>query len=85
MLKYCLLFDLGTVGISYGVRVKVGARTVVFATTVPIKVTGLEWDLLYITSLLGNFELIVSLGFDNLATAWGQPYARSRLRCRSGP
>ena len=42
VLIYCLLFDLDTVGISYGVRVKVGARTVVFATTVPIKVSGLE-------------------------------------------
>ena len=42
VLIYCLLFDLDTIGINYGVRVKVGVRTVVFATAVPIKVSGLE-------------------------------------------
>ena len=31
-----LTFYLDTIGISYGVRVKVGVRTVVFAAAVPI-------------------------------------------------
>ena len=37
-----LTFYLDTIGVNYGVRVKVGVRTVVFATAVPIKVSGLE-------------------------------------------